>query len=239
MLSEIGLVVLVRGKQSRSSNGTLLIRPSFKVEAPLKDKNRLKLATVMSVNFILFYGFTQNGSLLTGQWSNLLDEITKILPAGIGLTLIGIINGQFSADLKSRIVFLRWKNPLPGCDAFTHYATADPRVDLVSIENKCGPLPTDPAKQNALWYKLYKTVETDASVIQAHRDFLFARDYASLALMMGIVLGVLGFILIPSTSTAFLFEALLAAQFLLAARAGRNHGKRLVTTVLALKGAGR
>jgi hypothetical protein len=52
------------------------------------------------------------------------------------------------------------------------------------------------------------------------------------------VLGVAGFVQIPSTRTALVYFALLVAQFLLARRAARNHGVRFVTTVLALKSAG-
>jgi hypothetical protein len=71
-----------------------------------------------------------------------------------------------------------------------------------------------------------------------HRAFLFTRDYACLGLFMCAVLGVAGFVQIPSTRTALGYFALLVAQFLLARRAARNHGVRFVTTVLALKSAG-
>ena len=81
--------------------------------------------------------------------------------------------------------------------------------------------------------------EDHPSVLQVHREFLFTRDYAGLALMMLIVLGAMGFIQIPSTQTGWLYLGVLVLQFALVWHAARNHGRRFVTTVLALKSAGK
>jgi hypothetical protein len=205
----------------------------------LKDGNKVPLLAVMAANLAVYYVAIKTDAILGAEWVSVARGSVEAIPAGLGLVLIGIINAQLSSDAKSRIVFLRWTNPLPGCEAFTRYAVADPRIDLASIERAHGPLPTDPREQNALWYKLYKSVETDPSVHQVHREFLFARDYACLALMMIVVLGAAGFLQIPSARTALSYLGLLAIQFALANRAARNHGRRFVTTVLALKGAGR
>ncbi len=205
----------------------------------LKDKNKYLLFGIVAANLAVYYAAVQNDTIVTGDWSGLVQGVGNALPAGFGLVLIGIINAQISAETKSRIVFMRWRNPLPGCEAFTRLASADPRIDLSSIQSAYGPLPTDPLQQNALWYKMYKSVETDPSVIQVHRDYLLTRDYTGLSLMMAIVLGAAGFIQIPSAGTAVLYFALLLVQFILSSRSARNHGRRFVTTVLALKGAGR
>lgn len=197
------------------------------------------LFSLMAANLAVFYAVVQNDTIITGDWSRFAHELDKALPVGFCLALVGIINGLLSAETKSRIVFMRWSNSLPGCEAFTRYTTTDPRINLSSIESTYGPLPTDPLQQNALWYKLYRSVETDPSVMQVHREFLLARDYTGLALMMVIVLGAAGFIQIPSTVTALSYFVLLLIQFMLAGQAARNHGRRFVTTVLALKGAGR
>ena len=132
---------------------------------------------------------------------------------------------------------MRWSNALPGCEAFSRYAHTDPRGDVRALDRSYGPLPTDPKAQNVLWYKLYRSLEDHPSIVQVHRDFLFARDYTSLALMMTALLGVSGFLYMPSLSTAAAYFAVLAIQFGLAGRAARNNGKRFVTTVLALKAA--
>jgi hypothetical protein len=205
----------------------------------LKDSNKLALYGIMAANLVLFYIVMQNDAIMSGNWINLARNFSEALPAGLGVALTAIINAQLSPEAKSRIVFMRWSNSLPGCEAFTRHAKSDPRVDFAALELGCGSLPTDPREQNALWYRLYKSVESEPSISQVHREFLFARDYTCLALLMVIVLGTAGFLQIPSTRTALFYSVLLLLQFVLSSRAARNHGRRFVTSVLALKGAGR
>jgi hypothetical protein len=201
--------------------------------------NKLPLFALVAANVMFFCVAIGSDAIRDGGWLSAAGSLSEALPAGLGLGLIGILNAQLSSEAKSRIVFGRWRNPLPGCEAFTRYAASDPRIDLTSLERSYGPLPSDPHQQNALWYKLYKSVEDDPSVMQIHRGFLFARDYACLVLMMIIVFGTAGLLQISSVRTALSYVALLAVQFVLARRAARNSGREFVTTVLALKGAGR
>jgi hypothetical protein len=203
----------------------------------LKEENSLRLYGVMAGNLIAFYTLVKGSSILAGDWGAAVQDLGQALPAGLGLLLTGIVNAQLSADAKGRVVFLRWRNPLPGSEAFTRHAHSDHRVDLNALQRQHGPLPTDPRQQNALWYKLYKSVESEPAVIQAHRAFLFARDYTCIALMMLIVLGGIGLWQISSTKGALFYIGGLALQFVLAGQAARNHGRRFVSTVLALKGA--
>ena len=77
------------------------------------------------------------------------------------------------------------------------------------------------------------------AVLQVHREYLFTRDYACLSLLMLIGLWTAGLFQFPSKSTALGYISLLTVQYLLVRRAARNHGVELVTTVLALKGAGK
>jgi hypothetical protein len=191
----------------------------------------------MAANLALFYGVVQHDAILAGDWAETARQLAEAIPAGLGLAVTGLLNAQLPAEAKARIVFLRWRDPLPGSEAFTKHGPADPRVDVAALESAFGPLPVTPREQNALWYKLYKSVSSDASVTQVHRAFLFTRDYACLALFAWVVLGSAGFVQIPSVRTALGYVAVLGAQFLLARRAARTHGVRLVTTVLALKSA--
>ncbi len=203
----------------------------------LKEGNKWALLGVAAVNLAVFFGAVEHDTILRSDWLGLVKEFGSLMPAGVGLALVGIINAQLSAEAKARIVFLRWNDALPGCEAFSHYAHTDPRVDVAALDRMWGPLPTDPKKQNVLWYKLYKSVEDHPSVAQVHKAYLFARDYACIALMMLAVLGLAGFVFAPSLTTALGYSGVLLAQVILAGQAGRNHGKRFVTTVLALKGA--
>lgn len=205
----------------------------------MKTVNSLGLFGILLGNVFVFFILLQGKAIIGGDWVAFAKDVGKILPAGFGVALIGIFNAQLSSENKGRIVFWRWKNPLPGCEAFTRYAKLDPRVDIESLGKAYGPLPTKPSKQNALWYRFYKSVENEPAVVQVHRAFLFTRDYTCLALMIAIILGSIGFFQMPTTKTSLIYFGFLILQFVLAGQAARNHGKRFVTTVLAIKGSGR
>jgi hypothetical protein len=89
--------------------------------------------------------------------------------------------------------------------------------------------------QNALWYRLYKTVADDPAISQVHRRYLFTRDYAAGSVLLFITLGLAGFWAIPSRATAAVYAGLLLLQYLLTRQAAKNHGIRFVTSVLAIK----
>ncbi len=204
----------------------------------LKDMNKTPLAAALAANLALFYTLTQTNSLMHGQWGALLKSWPEALKGTGAFVFIGILNAQVSQEMKARIVFWRWNNPLPGSEAFSKYALSDPRIDVAALQQVCGQFPTSAKQQNSLWYKLYKSVADDASVKQVHREFLFARDYACLSLMAALILGGFGFLLAPLKEASG-YLLLLTAQFLFASRAARHYGQRFVTTVLALKGAGK
>jgi len=208
------------------------------VTASLKGQNNAGLYTLMAANLAFFYGVVQHDAILAGNWAETGRRLAEAIPAGLGLALTAVLNAQLSAEAKARIVFLRWRDPLPGSEAFTKHALSDPRVDVGALETLFGPLPVTAREQNALWYRLYKSVSSEPSVMQVHRAFLFTRDYACLALFAWAFLGAAGLVQIPSLRTALGYLAVLGAQFLLARRAARTHGVRFVTTVLALKSAG-
>jgi hypothetical protein len=178
-------------------------------------------------------------ALVAGQWVNAAKNLPEVLPAGLCLVLVGVVNAQLTGDAKARIVFFRWRDPLPASEAFTRHALADSRIDLSTLEQNNGPLPTHPRQQNLLWYRLYQSVAEHPAVLLVHREYLFTRDYACLSLLMLIGFGTAGLFQFPSKATASYYIGLLTVQYLLVRRAARNHGIEFVTTVLALKGAGR
>src|SRR5437870_5022806 len=113
-------------------------------DKPLKDGTRLMLYIVMLANLSVFYTIVQHNAIATGNWVDLFRNSSSALPAGIGLILTGILNAQLSADMKSRIIFMRWSNPLPGCEAFSRHAKQDQRIDIAALQRLCGRLPEDP-----------------------------------------------------------------------------------------------
>ena len=125
----------------------------------LKQGNRLALLGVAAGNLAIFYGAVRFDTLLASNWilggdwtgwRTAVEELGSLVPAGLGLALVGIINAQLSAEAKARIVFLRWNDALPGCEAFSHHAHTDSRVDLAVLDRLWGPLPTEEDVRNSV-----------------------------------------------------------------------------------------
>lgn len=179
-------------------------------------------------------------------WTLLQSErppprVSPILPILASAPLsVGIPLAAFAVaylvppKVRDALIFWRWHDALPGCRAFTSYLRADPRIDVEAIEEKHSPLPTEPEKQNRLWYKLFKACEEKPEVSFAHQMFLLFRDAA--------IISTVALLLLP-ISAAFLGWqwhvwlrpcSLFIAQYLLSMLLARNAAIRLVTTVLAV-----
>jgi hypothetical protein len=206
----------------------------------LKDQNRIPLIGVLGLNLIVLILVVKTGRLLEPSGiSDLGEQWWDFLPAGVGVVFAGVVNGLLSSDTKARLVFWRRSNPLPASFAFSRYVYCDPRIDVETLRKITGDWPTEPRGQNALWYRLYKTVESEPAVTDAHRHFLLTRDYTAISFLLLLTAGPLGIEFITSPVTASAYVGLLLLQYLLARQAARNYGVRLVTTVLALKAAGK
>lgn len=203
----------------------------------LKDGTRGALLLIILSNIAVFYLAVKTGSLMIGGVTKVIENWQQLMPAGISLIFAGIFNELLNSSNKARLVFLRWRSPLPGSEAFTKHALEDARIDIAALERKQGPLPVDQRDQNVLWYRLYQTVADKPAVLQVHRNYLFTRDYAVASFILAATLGIAGFWMIPSPETAQLYVALLVLQYLAVRQAAKNHGIRLVTTVLAIKAA--
>lgn len=190
------------------------------------------LANVLACIAIAF----GDGYLPTG-WAEATSRWQSIAPAGLGFVLVGVLNSQLSPDTKARIIFARYRNPLPGARAFTELGPADPRVDMAKLEQKLGPLPIEPVEQNRTWYGLYRSIRDEATVLGIHRDYLFYRDYGSAAVIMLFLLSAGALCFADHWQPIALYAVLLVIQAALAVRAARDRGRRFVTTVLAIKAA--
>jgi hypothetical protein len=206
------------------------------VAKPIKDQNRWQLWFAILANAIAFYALMQWDDIAALGTRALINRSGNILPLGLVILIATVINGQLSAEAKARIVFLRWRNALPGHRAFSQLAAKDSRIDLGRLKKACGnKLPDDPADQNSVWYRLYKSVENKPSVEQAQRDFLLMRDYAGLAAICITIFGLAAIVEIQSLRVSLLYVAGLVVQFLLVRQAAANYGTRFVTTVMAEK----
>lgn len=204
----------------------------------IKQANKWALTTIVVANLALFVVLLTSAEVGLTDWVALQSSLLHALPAGVGVALIGVLNAQLAADTKARLVFMKWRDPLPGSRAFSLYVHRDPRIDARRLAEIIGPFPTDPKAQNAKWYGLYTSVKDDPSVLQVHREYLFTRDYACLAAMMFALLTPMAFFTFPAWRWAAFFGGAILVQFLLASQAARNHGIRFVTTVLALTATG-
>jgi hypothetical protein len=143
-----------------------------------------------------------------------------------------LLSNVMPAHWRDRLAHLRWTNPLPGNRAFSQYGPGDDRVDMVALEKLRGPLPAATRDQNALWYKLYKEVGNEVSVVESQKRYLLFRDLAAMSLAL----------LVASPALAFAFDwrvvawaaLLFLAQTMLCAVTSRNTGIRFVTNVLVL-----
>ena len=147
----------------------------------LKDLNRVPLASVLALNAALYVIVTNTSLDLWGIWP---DNSTSALAPAILAAVTGVLNSQIDHDNKARLVFWRWSHPLPGTRAFSVYMHEDPRVDREVLTQRYGPLPAEPEKQNALWFKWYREYRDEPETRQVHREYLFARDWASISLLM-------------------------------------------------------
>lgn len=202
----------------------------------LKDQNKPALYTLVITNLLLFYALLQGIDLLSDKPFKILKQVQNLLPAGLGICLIGILNSLVNAETKAKIVFLRRSNPLPGSRVFNSNMLAkDSRIDIRQIEIKHGTAPIKAADQNSLWYRIYKKYKDESSVIEAHKSFLLARDYSILCLLMIVCFLPLAFIQMSSAMTALAYSGGMAFQFILAMIAARNNGNRFALTVLAIE----
>lgn len=200
----------------------------------LKETNSKLIWVFFSFNVVLFYTV----GLSTMVDLSAFDLKQFITVRGVWILIVPLIlfvmNGIISSDLKASIVFWRWRNPLPACRAFTHYADKDDRIDKNSLTQKYQTLPTVPKEQNALWYKIYKVHQENPIVKKSHKDFLLARDISSISLLLLFICG-LSMSIISSDGIKWIYIGFLLTQFLVFSVIAQNHGKRFVCNALAIE----
>ena len=200
----------------------------------LKDINRPLLVFVVMVNASIYLAVLHKGFSID-NWSETLIYIQEITPVLLVSIFTGIFNAQINDNDKARLVFWRWSHPLPGNRAFTEYAHKDARIDLEVLKKHQDPLPTEPGKQNSLWYKWCEECQSELRINQVHREYLFTRDYTGISFMFILTLGPLATWQMESIKFAGLYTIFLLAQYLFVRRAACTHGIQFVKSVLAYK----
>ncbi|AJY62560.1 hypothetical protein [Burkholderia glumae] len=155
--------------------------------------------------------------------------LSVLLPAPI-LALSYLL----SQSQKATIVFWRLKHPMPGSRAFSVHAPADVRIDLDALRKNVGEFPVDERAQNAMWYRLYKLVQDDTTVLESHQNFLMLRDVASMSLLLVVLAPIALALAGVGGRTVAWCSLFFLAQYILTAIASRNNGVRFVQNVLAI-----
>jgi hypothetical protein len=203
----------------------------------LNEQNWPGLLALTAFNLVAFGVVT---AIDPTSFSKLATAWAFVLPAGVGLAMIRVINGLINAKTKDRLVFWRWGNPLPGARAFTVYARDDDRFTWDAVVRKLQQLGVDPKeledprKQNAYWYRdVFYPVQDRPAVQQAERNFLFTRDYAAISFVMLFALGFAGYLVMASPTNWLLYFIGLIFQYLLVRWAARTYGIEAVRNALA------
>lgn len=198
----------------------------------LKARNISWLTACAIVDLGLLLFFTHRMSI-----SEFLDSKLAVERALLSTLLIVpllFLSYFVPQNYKHRLVFWRWNNPLPGSEAFTRYAPLDDRIDINALRKNVGAFPTTPREQNTLWYRLYKEVITDVTVVESHQNFLLFRDIAAMSLVVTFIAPVVGLFAqvgMQVITTIVIFFIFQYALFILPAR---NCGVRTVQNVLAI-----
>lgn len=148
-----------------------------------------------------------------------------------------LLSGLMSHSIKAVLVYWKVKDPYPGCEAFTRYGPDDARVDMAGLKRNTGVLPTDPSEQNRKWFKLFKMVENEASVLEAHKGYLMFRDMAAMSVPLVLLVPAGLYVAGVSPGLCAAAAVVFLVQFMACCVAARNSGRRLICNVLAIHGS--
>jgi hypothetical protein len=207
----------------------------------LKQKNQPQLVTFVLVNVIglgaIAVGLTHLVAVVEGLTKGSWEILGKLIAVPAVLTLItGIVGWAMPNSGEEALVFWKiGKDCLPSSRAFTVLGPQDPRVDMQRLALRHGPLPTLPAEQTALWYRMYRSYANDVSIEDAHGAYLRFREMTTLALAL--LLSCLAiFIWLHEPGKALALACLvLVIEYLFLMFAARNAAVHFVSNVLALE----
>jgi hypothetical protein len=161
-----------------------------------------------------------------------IGAVRILLSAGLPVVVL-LLASILPSNWKAILVYWKITEALPGHEAFTKYGPSDPRVDLELLRKNVGAFPSDRREQNAMWYRLYRRVATEPSVLDSHKLFLLFRDMAAISILLAVLVPVAFVLLGVQDKFVWVSLAVFLTQYLAAALAARHSGIRFVTTVLA------
>lgn len=136
------------------------------------------------------------------------------------------------SEWKHRLIYLRWRDSLPGCRVFSDLLIKDQRISREALISEYGELPSEANEQNKLWYKIYKSKQSDSVVLNSHGRWLLFRDLFAISIILFLpsisyTFWNIGFM--KGLRFMFLYSILLVMSWICA----RNTGERFACNVLA------
>lgn len=198
----------------------------------LKSLNMKWLVLLASLDVLIVLVFVAPEFLKDASWTTVAvmrGLVTALLPV-----IVLLLTGMLSHEVKARLVYWKWANPYPGCEAFSRHGPADARIDMVALKKNVGDLPSDAAEQNMKWFKLYKLVGDDKAVVEAHKLYLMYRDMATMSLPLVVIVPLGLWIGGAPPSTLWITALMFAIQFVVCCLGARNSGTRFVCNVLSI-----
>jgi hypothetical protein len=206
----------------------------------LKEQNAWLIRTALIVHALAFaYVVFQPLPIVQFVEPGIGQKLQEFLaPGSISLGIIALTRlallGLIPPQLRDRLVHWRWANPLPGARAFTKLGPADSRVDMKNLQKSYGPLPSDPVKQDRLFYSIYKSHADDVGVLDAHKSYLAARDIATINLLLFFMLAPLAWYAVGNHARIAAYAIALFASYAVMSIAAQAYGTRLVQNSLAV-----
>lgn len=206
----------------------------------LKEQNAWLIRAVMIGHIVAFAWVATDpphlpslgGSALVAK----LEAIAAPGTAALGFIVVAslVLLGTIRPDWRDRLIHRRWQDPLPGCRAFTAIGPQSSHVNMVTLEEKYGPLPDACADQNKLFFKIYRGHRDDIGVLDAHGRYLAARDSGTITALLMVTLPWLAWWATGDVGRSALYALALVAVYVLFSQAAKNYSWRMVQHVLAL-----
>lgn len=204
-------------------------------EKSLKEQNKVNLILFITWNVIVLIFFLSSNFYHTNG-----EDITRHILSKDSLftifspILLIVLNGILSSQLKVFLVFWKWKYGLPAHHAFTKYIFTDSRINIEGLKDKHGEFPTDPIKQNSLWYSFLKNNKEDTIIKDSHKAYLLTRDMTAISSVF--VLSIIVILLSDIDNHMKLLSwVYFILQYLVLMLTARNYGKRFTCNVLAIE----
>ena len=208
----------------------------------LKDQNAPTIRLFVG-GVVLAFIVSHLGSDVVSDDLTLSSLPSALDPLRLGASAVGGVFSLLLLNLlptpaKGWLVYWRRQDVLPGSRAFSELGPQDKRLDMEALASVYGRLPTAPHEQNRLWYRIYQKHEGRPGIRDAHKSYLLYRELTSVSLLLLVLLAIAsGLALQTPGRVEWVFAALLAGVYVLAAVNARNSGSRLVTNVLAAENA--